>query len=338
MPDWRSSAASQYGRFPFFGRRAMNLRSIDLNLLVIFEAIITERSISKAAEKVGVSQSAVSHALRRLRQTFKDDLVRRAAHGMVPTPRGLQLAGSLLGPLKQIENVVDEQLIFDPKTSSRAFTIRMSDYLVGWLLPSLLARIRIEAPQIMLAVSHPHALGTLDPDTDIHLLICSNIVPTKEIKRERLFKEKFVVIFRRGHPAANQKMTMKLFLELPHLKVVHTKTGSTILDDALARRGLFRRVAFILPSYSGILPIIKNTDSCAVLPPSWLRIYGSPAEFSVSDMPISDFDFTVDQFSKSAQDQDAGLRWLRKLILEEFCLLRSAVAGRPDASRASRRK
>ena len=122
---------------------------------------------------------------------------------------------------------------------------------------------------------------------------------------------------------------MKLFLDLPHLKVVHTKTGSTILDDALARRGLSRRVAFILPSYSGILPIIKNTDICAVLPPSWLRIYGSPAEFSVSDMPISDFDFTVDQFSKSAQDQDAGLRWLRKLILEEFRLLRSAVAGQP---------
>ena len=316
----------------------MKLRNIDLNLLVIFEAIITERSISKAAEKVGVSQSAVSHALRRLRQTFKDDLVRRAAHGMVPTPRGLQLAESLLGPLKQIENVVGEQLIFNPKTSSRSFSIRMSDYLVGWLMPSLLARVRIEAPQIMLSVSHPHADGTLDPDTDIHLLICSNIVPTDGIRRERLFKEKFVVIFRRGHPAANQKMTMKLFLEVPHLKVVHTKTGSTILDDALARRGLYRRVAFILPSYSGILPIIKNTDICAVLPPSWLRIYGSSAEFSVSDMPMSDFDFTVDQFSKSAQDQDPGLRWLRKLILEEFCLLRSAVAGRPDASRISRRK
>ena len=155
----------------------MNLRNIDLNLLVIFEAIITERSVSKAAKKVGVSQSAVSHALRRLRHTFNDDLVRRSAQEMVPTARGLQLAESLLVPLKQINCVVDEQFKFDPKTSRRAFSIRISDYLVGWMLPSLLARIRSEAPHVTLAVGHHHSLDTLDPDVDMHLLICSNIVP-----------------------------------------------------------------------------------------------------------------------------------------------------------------
>jgi DNA-binding transcriptional LysR family regulator len=305
----------------------MSLRSIDLNLLVIFEAIIAERSITKAAKKVGVTQSAISHALRRLRHTFNDDLVRRTAQGMVPTARGLQLAESLLDPLKQISSVVDEQFKFDPKTSRRAFSLRISDYLVGWLLPGLLARIRSEAPQVALAVSHHHSVDILDPDTDIHLLVCSNIVPKQGVKRERLFRDKYAIVFRRGHPAANQRMTLKLFLELPHMKVAHAKGGSTILDDALAHRGLARRIAAVLPSNSGILAIIKNSDLCAVLPPSWLKIHGSLSDFSVSAMPISDFEFTVDMFSNCTQRQDAGLQWLRKLILEEFRLLRSAAAG-----------
>jgi len=316
--------------------RPMNLRRIDLNLLVIFEAIIARRSISKAAQKVGISQSAMSHALRRLRQTFNDELVRRGPHGMIPTARGQQLAESLLGPLKQIHSVVDEQSNFDAKTSRRCFSIRISDYLVGWLLPSLLARIRSEAPHITLSVSHPVSPNTLDPDTDIHLFVCSNIVPPHGVKRERLFKDKFVAVFRRGHPALSQKMTLKLFLELPHLKVSHANSGSTLLDDALARRGLSRRVAVILPSFYGILSIIKNTDLCAVLPPSWLKLYGAPAEFAACAVPVPNFEFTVDQFSKSTHD--AGLRWLRGLILQEFHALRSAAANSPDAPRPTRRK
>lgn len=316
----------------------MNLRNIDLNLLVIFEAIIAERSISKAAKKVGVSQSAISHALRRLRNTFKDDLVRRTAQGMAPTARGMQLAESLLVPLRQINSVLNEQFNFDPKTSHRVFSLRISDYLVGWLLPSLLARIRSEAPQVTLAVSHHHSLDSLDPDTDIHLLICSNLAPKLGGKRERLFKDKFVVVFRRGHPAANQRMTLKLFLELPHVKVAHVKSGSTILDDALANRGLSRRIAAVLPSYSGVHSVIKNSDLCAVLPPSWLKIHGSPSDFSISTMPLSDIEFTVDLFTGSTQRQDAGLEWLRKLILEEFRSLRSAAASLPDAPASSRRR
>jgi DNA-binding transcriptional LysR family regulator len=316
----------------------MNLRNIDLNLLVIFEAIIAERSISKAAKKVGVSQSAISHALRRLRHTFNDDLVRRTAQGMVPTARGLKLAESLLVPLQQINGVVNEQFKFDPKTSHRAFSLRISDYLVRWLLPSLLARIRSEAPQVTLAVSHHHSLDSLDPDTDMHLLVCSNIVPKPGGKRERLFKDKFVLVFRRGHPAANQKMTLKLFLELPHMKVAHATSGSTLLDDALALRGLSRRIAVVLPSYSGIRSIIKNSDLCAVLPPSWLKIFGSTSDFSFSAMPISDFEFTVDLFTNGTQRQDAGLQWLRKLIMEEFRSLRSSAGGLPDAHASARRR
>jgi DNA-binding transcriptional LysR family regulator len=172
----------------------------------------------------------------------------------------------------------------------------------------------------------------------MHLLVCSNIVPKLGGKRERLFKDKFVLVFRKGHPAANQRMTLKLFLELPHLKVAHARSGSTILDDALALRGLSRRIAAVLPSFSGIHSIIKNSDLCAVLPPSWLKIHGPTSDFSFSAMPISDFEFTVDLFTNCTQRQDAGLQWLRNLIIEEFRLLRSAAAGLPDAPASTRRR
>jgi DNA-binding transcriptional LysR family regulator len=257
---------------------------------------------------------------------------------MAPTARGAELAESLLVPLKKIHGVLNEQFNFDPKTSRRVFSLRISDYLVGWLLPSLLARIRSEAPRVALAVSHHHSLDSLDPDTDMHLLICSNLVPKQGGKRERLFKDKFVVVFRKGHPAANRRMTLKLFLELPHMKVAHAKSGSTILDDALANRGLSRRIAAVLPSYSGIHSIMENSDLCAVLPPSWLKTHGSPSDFSISTMPISGFEFTVDMFTSGTQRQDAGLEWLRKLIQEEFHSLRSAAAGLPDAPASSRRR
>jgi DNA-binding transcriptional LysR family regulator len=301
----------------------MTLRRIDLNLLVIFEAIAVERSITRAAARVGLTQSAMSHALRRLRATFKDDLVSRSPEGLILTPRALQLAQALQRPLQEIEDVVDHQLNFDSNTSNRVFNLQISDYLVGLLLPGLYARLQSVAPQITLTVKHHSAANGFDPASDLHLIFCSDVVTKQDYRRERLFKDKYVVVFRHGHPAANQKMTLKLFLELSYVKVASAIIGSSGMDDALANRGLSRRTALTLPSSSGIIPIIKNTNLCAVLPVSWLRMHGALSEFSVSPVPISNFEFTVDQFYKASHAQDSGLRWLCNLIHAEFQVMRT---------------
>lgn len=310
----------------------MNLRKIDLNLLVVFDAIIAERSITRAAQKVGISQSAMSHALGRLRQTFKDDLVRRTSRGMEPTARALKIAGSVQAALKQIETAVEEQVHFDPRTSTRVFNIRVSDYLVGCLLPRLCARIRAEAPLVTLNVSHPTSPSgsRVDPDVDVQLFVCSRDVPKMGVRRERLFQDRFVVVMRRGHPAARRKMTLKRFLELSYLKVEPATIGSTMLEDALAKRGLARRVVLTIPSLAGVLATIKHTDLCAMLPMAWLGLYGAPKDFATASVPLPEMEFTVDLFSDPSRDQDAGHLWLRKLIQEEMRALHRRGGGRLD--------
>ncbi len=115
----------------------MNLRSIDLNLLVVFDALMTERSITGAARTVGITPSAMSHALNRLRQTFNDELLKRTGRGMVPTQRALDLWRSVSPALQQMQRAVGQQLEFDPGTSERCFTIRISDYMARCAMPPI---------------------------------------------------------------------------------------------------------------------------------------------------------------------------------------------------------
>jgi DNA-binding transcriptional LysR family regulator len=307
----------------------MNLRNIDLNLLVIFDAVIAERSITRAARKIGISQSAMSHALGRLRATFKDDLVRRTSRGMEPTARALKIWRSVQTALRQIEAAVDEQVNFDPRTSKRLFNIRVSDYLVGCLLPRVCARVRAEAPFVTLNVSHPASPdgAQIDPDVDVQLFVCSIASPKAGVRRERLFQDRFVVVLRSGHPAARKRMTLKLFLELSQLKVEPATIGSTMLDDELARRGLSRQVVLTVPSLTGVLPIIRHSDLCAILPKAWLRLYGAPKDFATAPVPLPEIEFTVDQFSDPSRDRDPGHSWLRRLIQEEMRALHQPRGG-----------
>jgi DNA-binding transcriptional LysR family regulator len=129
----------------------MNLRKIDLNLLVMFDALMSEGSVAAAALKVGITPSAMSHALGRLRRTLNDDIFRRTPRGMVATRRACQLAQRTRGLLKDIDRAFSEQLEFDPKTSERSFRIRLSDYLVGCLMPRTCVRLRREAPRLTVA-------------------------------------------------------------------------------------------------------------------------------------------------------------------------------------------
>ena len=137
----------------------MNLRNIDLNLLVILDAVLAEKSVTRAAKRLGMSASGVSHALDRLRRTFNDPLIERTPRGMVPTQRAQDLGRHVREALKELRHGLAQQLSFDPATSERSFNIRLSDFLTGCLLPRLCARVRAEAPAIRLIVGHLEAEG-----------------------------------------------------------------------------------------------------------------------------------------------------------------------------------
>jgi DNA-binding transcriptional LysR family regulator len=295
--------------------RKMNLRSVDLNLLVTFEAVLAERSVSAAALRLGLTQSAVSHALRRLREMFGDQLVVRGPTGMEPTARALQIAEAVSQALAQIEQVIDEQREFDPTTSERTFTLRVSEYVAPFLLPALCSRVRREAPRLTLRVAHFNSddAGRVDPD-DIHVRMASAAPTPAGSAGVRLLEDEFVVLMSRRHPQAGRPMTLERYLDLPHVKVAAAALGTNMIDDALARRGLRRNVALSVPSWFEMRGVIASTDLVAAMPGRWA---GEPA-FSEGcvwqPLPLQEVTFAVDLRWRVRDARDPGHRWLCRLI------------------------
>jgi DNA-binding transcriptional LysR family regulator len=300
----------------------MNLRSIDLNLLVIFDALMAERNITRAASRVGITPSAMSHALRRLRDTFNDELLERTARGMVPTQRAIEFWTSVRAALQHMQRAIDQQLEFDPRTSERSFTVRISDYLVQCAVPRLCARVRAEAPHTTLIVDY--LLGNepgSDNPGDIQIRVCADDWGP-EYRQQRLLLNRFVVAMRRDHPAAGREMTLDVYLSLPHLTA--SSVGARMIDDRLARAGLSRRIALTIPSLAAVTSILEHSDLCALLPEQWLKLYCEPGRPATAPPPIADTEFTLDMIWRRQDDGDAGQRWLRQLIVEEFALLFAA--------------
>jgi DNA-binding transcriptional LysR family regulator len=181
----------------------INLRAVDLNLLVVFDAVMSERSVTRAAERLHLTQPAVSHALSRLRATFADPLFVRTPAGLEPTAPALRLAGRIAVVLDEIGSILTPGGGFDPATSTRCFTIGMSDYAAFVILPKLAARVRQAAPLAQLVVrhtSHDHGLAALDGGV-AELIVGAFPPAPARFAATLLFKEGFLCAARRGHPA-----------------------------------------------------------------------------------------------------------------------------------------
>lgn len=232
----------------------MNLRSLDLNLLVIFDALMTERSITRAASRIGMTPSALSHALRRLRDTFQDPLIERTPDGMVPTRRALDLQQRVHEALADIARAVDQQLVFDPATSERTFKIRTTDYLMCCLLPRVCTRVRAEAPKATLFVEFIGDDGDMREEPGDLVLRLYADAPDAEHAQHRLLQDRLVVAMRRDHPAASEPMSLDLFVSVPQVRVSTAALGANLVDDRLAKRGLKRRVVSMIPTLAAVMP------------------------------------------------------------------------------------
>ena len=298
----------------------MNLRSVDLNLLVIFDALMTEKSIARASTKVGMTPSAVSHALRRLRDTFQDELIQRTPLGMVPTRRALDLHKRVGSALAEISRAVDQQLNFDPATSERTFKLRVSDYTIACLLPRICTRVRAEAPKSTLIVEYIGDEAEREEPGELQLRICAD-PQGPDYDQLRLLQNRFFAVLRRDHPAATQEMTLDRFVSLPHLRVSSATIGPKLVDDTLAKRGMSRWIALTIPTLAGVMPILEHTDLCTVLPAQWVKLYGNLSRITTAPLPLPEIAFTIDLIWRKRDQSDAGHRWLRRVIEEEFAVL-----------------
>lgn len=248
----------------------MNLHRLDLNLLVAFDALMTELNVSKAAEKLFVGQSAMSHSLNRLRQTFDDPLLVRTTSGMKPTARAQELIEPIRKALLEIEATVSTKKAFEPKTAQQRFVIAASDYSELIMLPSLIKRVRELAPRVDIHVRQP---SEYLPEEDLEngninvvLGFDVSLEAPSRICQQGLFHDVFVTIVRESHPIIDNSLSLEQYIDLEHALISPSGDDHGIVDHWLDQNDLSRNVVLLVPHFLSAPLIIAQTDLALTLP------------------------------------------------------------------------
>lgn len=295
----------------------MNLRSVDLNLLVALNALLTDLHVSRAAERIGLSQPAMSNALSRLRHIFKDELLVRTANGMQATPRAIELAEPVKRLLRQLERLLDSESAFDPAVTTRSFSVRLSDLLSRLLLPAVSKTIEATAPFAQLDVVHYSPTQTVEAleKDEIDLAISMGLAHSNSIKSVVLMRDRMVCVMREGHPAAQRSLTMETFLQSSHLKVSMSPTDLRFVDDVLARQGLTRRVAVNVPHWLLVPHVLRNSSLLSVMPRR-LAFAMVAEDLAIRDLPFASDPFEWSMYWHRRHDASRDLNWLRSIFVD----------------------
>lgn len=303
------------------------LASVDLALLLAFDALLRERHVTRAAERVGLTQPALSHALRRLRELFDDPLFVRTKQGMLPTPRAEALAGPLREALASVERLVTPPEAVDLKTIARTFTIATNDFIEAVMVPSLISRLADELPRASLVV-RPLTSSLEDQlesgIVDLGVGVFGDL--RLGIVEQRLFKDHFACVVRRDHPTIGKKMTLEKFLAASHVLIAPRGTAGGPMDNALAERGLERRVVTRVPNFITALLLAAETDLVLTAPRQFLQHFASEdgarrrapsglgLALRVLPAPVEVRPFTMSMIWHERQRQDPAHAWLRRTI------------------------
>ena len=298
----------------------VNLRSLDLNLLLVFDAIYGERSISKAASKLHLSQPTVSNALARLRVRLDDPLFERSAQGMVPTPRARKLAEPIRQALNTLERGLRDDDGFDFAQSGREFVIAVEDYgesvilpgFIRWLAdtaPGIRIRIRSEVPAQLKAELRE---GTVDLALDYFAL------PDSAYRSQCVLTESLMTLARRDHPLLGERLTLEQYLAAPHVVLAAPANVRPMIDLALAKRGLQRRIAVTVPHFISMPLMVQSTDMVCTLPRRMAQICADHYRLRAHAVPLRTPQFPVYLLWHESLESDAGHQWFRQHLIE-FC-------------------
>jgi DNA-binding transcriptional LysR family regulator len=297
----------------------VNLRDFDLNLLVIFTTIMKQQSITKAANELGLSPSAVSHALSRLRTMLNDQLFYRTAKGLEPTERAKEIIVQIDDGLSYLSNAISSQQQFVPAVSKRVFSMQIADYVSGFFLPSFSKRIRTEAPNITIDIL-PFSISadSVWDRFDVQIRLTPGRLKPKAVKSKRLMADDVVVIMRPDHPQASEPMTAELYASLPHVKLSQSSTGTTVIDDVLAERGLLRHPAFIVSSWDTIPDLLLETDLIAIAPSHLMSLDPRLRSLKSAPLPLEEVVFSFDLCWSESSEKESGHKWLCDTIVDVF--------------------
>lgn len=298
----------------------MQLRDIDLNLLVVFNQLLIDGRVSTVAETLGITQPAVSNALKRLRTLLKDELFLRTGRGMEPTPFALQLAEPVAYALGTLHSALNQNATYDLATSTRTFTLAITDIGEIYFLPHLMELVTRLAPKVRISTVRNTAASLKEDMEAGKVDLAIGLIPQLQAGffQRRLFKQRYVCMFRRGHPAADQPMTLELFQSLEHVLVVSAGTGHGEVDTMLDRAGVRRNVRLVVPHFVAVGHILHSTNLIATVPERLAMRCAEPFDLVSVPHPASLPEIAIKLFWHARYHRDPANRWLRQLIFDHF--------------------
>jgi DNA-binding transcriptional LysR family regulator len=294
----------------------MELKDIDLNLLVVFNQLLVERRVSRVADNLGLSQPAVSNALARLRKLTDDTLFLRTTRGMEPTPYAQQLAEPVAYALGMIHSAVNQKTSFDPATAKRAFTVGMTDIGEIYFLPTLMEELAKVAPGVTMSTVRNTNVNLRDEMEAGHINLAIGLLPQLKAGffQRRLFKQRYVCMFRKGHRLDKRKVSLAEFSSADHVVVVSEGTGHGKVDELLERSGVVRNVRLTVPHFVAVGHILHQSDMVATVPERLAQALVGPFELAYVSHPATLPEIAINMFWHAKYNKDPANEWLRGLV------------------------
>jgi DNA-binding transcriptional LysR family regulator len=294
-----------------------NIRTVDLNLLVVFDALFDERSVTRAADRLAVTQPTVSGLLKRLRRTFSDQLFLRTSHGILPTSRAEALAGPVKDLLASAQSLVTPEA-FDPATAETTIKICGSDYLQHAVISPLIEAIRKVAPKIKVLVAPRPAANTLaDLFTrgEMDLCISAREVVLPDLTSRLLYRDRYICVARKKHPLKARRISVKQLCAFDHLLVDPIgESFSGAVDTILSKLDYPRRVAMAVPTFHLLFDILGSDDFIAFVPEGLLRKRRSDLKVFEINLPLPAIEVLATWHPRL--NEDAQHKWLRELLVK----------------------
>lgn len=296
----------------------MNFNRLDLNLLIAFDALMTEQNVSKAAEKLFIGQSAMSHSLNRLRQALDDPILVRTTRGMKPTARAEALIVPIRKALLDIERTVATPSAFDPKTADHSFVIAATDYSELILLPRLLKKVRELAPGVKI---HIRQTREYFPEKklengaiNIILGFDVSLEAPRRIKQQALFQDVFVSIVSQDHSLMGDTLSLAHYTEMEHILISPTGSEYGIVDQWLSQHQLSRKIVLVVPHFLSAPLIIAQTDMVLTLPYRVAKQFVHMADLKLLQTPVELPSYQLSMIWHPLYEKDPADQWLRQLI------------------------
>ena len=319
----------------------LNFRTLDLNLLRVFDEVMTERSLTRAARNLSLTQPAVSNALRRLRETLGDELVQRSGQAMAPTPHAAAIWPAVREALQQLQESLSPRT-FEPATASSTFVLSMADATAAELVPGLIGILENEAPGVSIRVL---PLSTRDPRrlleeqaSDLAVgyfpAVLADLTAREQaghapgFAHQRLYSGEYVCVMRQDHPLAHGPLTLARYCAARHLLVSFSGRPFGFIDEALASLGRKRRVVLTVNQFFTAGRVVGNSNLLTVLPRHFVRVTGHAENLVLRDLPFDVPPVHVDALWHRLAEHNPGQVWLRGAVLQSATAAFAGLSAR----------